>query len=365
MQIVISELPRLTAVNVDADQIVLDRWDDSAALQAQPVDQHGNDMAGATITWSSADETIAQVDNAGSVLTWLGGDVVLTVEATLDDRTVSNTVAVTVAVQQNSNCQVPTESPAQGAVAPPGLWDVRVLHTQFLPDGYSGSIMVGYQITLDADRDGDPDVLSHLHSPWYQGVGIPIVTGVRLWLNDGAGNFTDGTNAISGANSIPWAFPRDMAYADFDADGFTDVAVFQHGHEYAQNACGSEPGACPGGPNLLLTPQPGGLVDLAPGQLSPYDLHGFTHSGAAGDIDCDGDIDILESNWPSGDAPAPHRLQVNSGAGSFVSEESRLPDEILPDLGIAGTAFCDLDRDGDPDLVLTLPGAEAEGDPYG
>ncbi len=345
---------QLTSINLSQDTLTLDRWGDSVTISAQAVDQNGNNVSGATITWSSPDTDIASVDNSGEVRSWLAGDVDLTVEASMGGITVSETAAVTVAVQQNPNCQVPTEFPVKGPVAPPSLWDVRRVPTQFVPDGVGLDLSVGRQITLDVDRDGDPDLLSMTSGPEGQGVGIPIETVHRVWLNDGSGFFTDGTDAILGQNSIPWSAPRNMDYADFDADGFEDVVVFQQGWEFA--GCGTEPGDCPGGPNLLFLPQPGGLIDSAPTRLNPYDLNEFTHSGAIGDVDCDGDVDIFEANWGDETAGPVHNLQFNSGAGTFEENNSLLPDLLLSH-GISSSALCDLDRDGDPDLITSLPGS--------
>jgi len=343
---------QLTSISLSQSTLTLDRWDDSATISALAKDQFGNDVNGATITWTSPDTDIAAVDNTGNVTSWFAGDIDLTVEASMGGITVSETVAVTVAVQQNPNCQVPTEFPVKGPVAPPRGWDVRDVATQFGPDEFR----INYQITLDVDRDGDPDLLPMTFTVPNQGIGVPIFTAQRVWLNDGSGHFTDGTDAILGQNSIPWDSPRDMDYADFDGDGFEDVVVFQTGWE-REVTC-DNPGYCPGGPNLLFLPQPSGLIDSAPTRLSPYDTDGFTHSGAVGDVDCDGDIDIFEAVWVNPDAPGVHHLQLNSGVGTFVADDSLLPQELLdtPDMrSVSSSVLCDLDRDGDPDLVLSLP----------
>ena len=348
------EPPVLTSIQLSDNALVLDRWEDTATISATAVDQDGFEVPGASISWLSSDANVAAVDNSGNVSTWLGGDVTLTVEASKDGTTVNNTVDVTVAIQRNSSCTVPTEFPVQGPVNPPSRWDIRKLETQFFIPGAEG-IEVQRQITLDIDRDGDPDLLSAISTLTMQGVEVPISADQRVWLNDGSGHFSDGTEAILGQNTIPWDQPRNMNYADFDGDGFQDVVVFQQGWERDPIGCGP-PGSCLGGPNLLMLPQPGEFSDSAPSRLDPYDVDEFTHSGAIGDIDCDGDVDIFEAQWGG----SRHRLQINSGAGFFESDDSRLPQDLLSD-SISASTLCDLDRDGDPDLVISAPGPSDTG----
>lgn len=337
----------------------LDRWGDTLSLTAEALDDGGTPVVGASIAWSSSDPDVAAVDQTGQARSWAAGDALITAEASLSGQLlgVSETISVRVHVQQNAACEVPIESPVQGAVASPAYWDVRRVSTQFRPEGAVGQVQLATPIALDVDRDGDPDLLSMISTPENQGVGVPILTGTRIWLNDGGGYFSDGTADTLGQNDIPWGYPSNMAYADFDTDGFEDVVVFSTGWERSIE-CGApgEPDGCTGGPNLLFSPQPGGLRDSAPIRLSPYDTDGFTHSGTAGDVDCDGDIDIVEMQWPNQFAPGRHHLQINSGAGTFVANDASLPQTLFPEVSVSSSALCDLDRDGDLDLVTSIPG---------
>ncbi len=352
--------PVLSSIELSADSLVLDRWADGTSVTARGLDQDGREIGAVTIGWSSADDTIAAVTDDGAVTSWRGGDVDLTVSADYESVSLTRSVAVTVAVQRNPACDVPATLPGQGPVAPPGLWEVRRVDTQVVPQEATGAVWIGRQITLDVDQDGDADLLSMTHTEELLGIGVPIYSANRVWLNDGAANFSDGTDAILGQNVIPWNAHRNIEYADLDADGFRDAVVFQQGYEEAPEGCGA--GGCPGGPNLLLLPRPAGLADSAPSRLSPYDLDGFTHSGAVGDLDCDGDVDIIEMQWGNADADAPHHLQLNSGAATFAARDSSLPAEILPDNSVSASVLCDLDRDGDPDLVTRLPGESPPAD---
>lgn len=82
----------------------------------------------------------------------------------------------------------------------------------------------------------------------------------------------------------------------------------------------------------------------------------YTHQVALGDVDGDGDLDVLFANANAYDKPAagsavhPTRLLINDGAGVFTDEtEGRLD---LDPGWYRDADFCDLDGDGDDDLLL-------------
>jgi len=180
---------QLSSINVSQSTLTLDRWGDSVTISAQAVDQNGANVSGATITWSTPDANIASVDNTGKITSWMAGTVDLTVEASASGTTVTEMIAVTVTVQQNANCQVPTEFPVKGPVAPPVNWDVQNVNTSFAK-------FPAWSITLDVDDDGDQDLIidyTEQFTPW-----VFPASETHVWLNDGSGVFTDGTAAVMG-----------------------------------------------------------------------------------------------------------------------------------------------------------------------
>ncbi len=350
--------PQLTSINVSQSALTLDRWDDSVTISAQAVDQNGANVSGATITWSTPDANIASVDNTGKVTSWMAGTVNLSVEATLGGITVSETVAVTVAVQQNTNCQVPTEFPVKPPVAPPANWVVQDVNTDFF-DYVNGELQEVVNYALDIDSDGDLDLLI-VHSDFsvrlFGDPTTPVPSDARIYLNEGGGVFVDATAQML-LDPIPWDGPRWAKYADINGDGRRDVVAFQQGFEggdIGTGDCSLGGDYCPGAPNLILSPQPGGgLRELAPTNLNPYETEVFSHTGAVADVDCDGDIDILEPHWWG--RSGVHHLQINAGDGTFVAEDDRFPENPDPgEIAIPGSVFCDLDRDGDQDMVVAL-----------
>jgi hypothetical protein len=195
---------------------------------------------------------------------------------------------------------------------------------------------------LDVTGDGREDVVLVSFDPTKHRVGE-----TRVFENDGNATFVEIT-----ATALPGGFVPDGArrvlVADLDGDGKDDLYVAQTGFD---QGCG-QPGACPGAPDALLIQSGGVLANRAPTLLVPYELDGFTHAGAVGDVDGDGLNDIYQGRWPNADASAPVHLEMRRGA-SFQAEDDRLPADVRNGSAAYSSAlFCDVTGDGRPELVL-------------
>lgn len=84
--------------------------------------------------------------------------------------------------------------------------------------------------------------------------------------------------------------------------------------------------------------------DVSADALPQRDLEGFSMDAAAGDLDGDGDLDLLIAQ-----EYRPNILLLNDGRGGFTNESRRIPqtDRDSEDIAIA-----DFDRDGDLDVVV-------------
>lgn len=202
-----------------------------------------------------------------------------------------------------------------------GVWDAEVEHGK-----------IGIRFAADFDDDGDDDLL--LAGASYAPTGDSI--GVIL-LNNG-----DFTFSIADGERPRGVHPREVVMADFDGDGENDFFIADHGYDAPP---------FPGWHNQLILWTDEGYRD-ASDQL-PDDPDGFTHNAAAGDVDGDGDVDILVGNQNG-----PYFL-MNDGDAHFVADESPLPDPVVEGRGRTPWAvdLVDLDGDGYVDLVAGASGS--------
>ncbi|MEP7129865.1 MAG: VCBS repeat-containing protein [Sphingomicrobium sp.] len=204
---------------------------------------------------------------------------------------------------------------------------------------------------LDVDGDGDQDIVCAQFGPPAEFAGNPI----QILLNNGSGGFTDGTSIIFPSGAPLTFHPRGIAIADYNGDGRPDLFIADHGYDDvpyvgAQNT-------------LLLSSGVNGFVDATDRlpQVSDY-----SHSTTAGDIDGDGDIDILVMNTNGGTPPSgsltDSYILINDGTGNFVRHDDLLPTSVATRaFGSKYTSclFFDADGDGDQDLFLGAHGGES------
>ena len=186
----------------------------------------------------------------------------------------------------------------------------------------------------DFDADGDDDVLIAANDDSEE-LPVEASRGVIL-INDGDYSFT-----AAAGDSPSSVHPREALMADFNGDGGNDFFIADHGYD-------KHP--FPGWPNQLLLWTPEGYEDAS--DRLPDDS-GFTHNAAVGDIDGDGDVDILVANTISDDLEGPYLL-LNDGSARFSMDTERLPDRVRADDNYHAWAvdLVDLDGDGHADLLM-------------
>ncbi|MCP4537120.1 MAG: VCBS repeat-containing protein, partial [Chloroflexi bacterium] len=169
----------------------------------------------------------------------------------------------------------------------------------------------------DVDDDGDLDIVA---GNYYQNI---------LYLNDGNGIFDTARNF--GPNS---GLTESVALGDIDGDGDLDIVA------------GYRRGAYPevGGQNVIYLND--GLGDFAASRYLGIDLHD-TESIALGDIDGDGDLDIVAGNSRYHVFPAAQNvIYLNDGTGGLTVRTFGTGDD-----NTYSVALGDMDGDGDLDIV--------------
>jgi hypothetical protein len=190
-----------------------------------------------------------------------------------------------------------------------------------------------YAVTADLDGDGNLDLVMANGGGHF----VPQAPEPQaVYFGDGRGGF-----ALAVPNGFPASLVRQVAVADFDGDGRLDI-YFPAGYGSTDDQL---------------------WFQRAPRQFTndPAKIGALrSRAGAvhAGDIDGDGDIDIVLADWgthPNPDSSTPAsavtlRLYVNDGTGSF-SAGATLP---APEGSSATDVdLADIDGDFDLDIVLT------------
>jgi hypothetical protein len=169
----------------------------------------------------------------------------------------------------------------------------------------------------DIDGDGDVDLVLGNNGP------------ESVLVNDGAGGFADESFRVPAVADVT----QDVLLADVDRDGDPDLVV---ANEEA-------------GPNRLLMNDGRGVFALAPDAIPLRVQPEATRNADLGDVDGDGDLDLMFANVVVAGSSPQSRLLLNDGAGRFADATAdRLPVMTAASMD---AEFVDLDRDGDLDIV--------------
>ncbi len=153
-----------------------------------------------------------------------------------------------------------------------------------------------------------------------------------VYLNNGDGTLTNASATVVGGYS---GYVRQVAVADVDGDGNMDLYV---------------PAAWGAADKLFMGAGLGAFNDDAANRLPPG-LASYAGAARFGDVDDDGDLDLLVSDgWAQGAAYVAH-LYLNDGTGHFSDATGQLPSSAS---GSQPIDFDLADVDGDFDLDLYI-----------
>jgi len=190
-----------------------------------------------------------------------------------------------------------------------------------------GNIVLG-----DVDGDGDLDMLAPNYIGGNSNNTIPPRNVVNVRLNDGTGTFT--RHPVNADVTIPTT-SHFLATGDLDGDGDLDILT-----------TGVSSPTTPSVVNILLN-QGVHSGNFAPPASNASVSVPNVGTLVVGDLDGDGDVDFVASN------NSEVRLFLNNGNGSFAAPASNGAVPVSSGGGISSMALGDIDGDGDLDL-LTL-----------
>ncbi len=178
----------------------------------------------------------------------------------------------------------------------------------------------------DIDNDGDQDIVVANLGP------------TQLLLNDGNGKFTDASRSMLPAPPINIFddISTEIAFVDVNQDGRLDIFV--------TNEIPPIPDIGPGGAQnfLYLQNQDGIFIDASLDRLP--NIKNQSASFAFGDIDSDGDQDLIVANV------GQNQVLINDGNGFFTTETAlRISQQNTTSRAII---LIDVDRDKDLDLIV-------------
>ncbi len=153
----------------------------------------------------------------------------------------------------------------------------------------------------------------------------------RLYLNNRDGTFTEAARQ-AGVSDPNWGLGA--AFADIDNDGDLDLFV--------SNYVGTN--------GLYLNDGKGKFSNASERLRGTHE--GWGKGPTFGDIDHDGDLDLYE-----GDCKLANQLYLNDGKANLVDAADQQPLLKCETVRTKGTAFADLDNDGDLDLYVINWGA--------
>lgn len=188
----------------------------------------------------------------------------------------------------------------------------------------------------DYDNDGDIDMFLP------QAYGLPD----ELYRNNGDGTFTEVAAAV-GVAGLKEA--RCALWFDYNDDGWLDLFVaFDPDAPPGQPAANADPTTA--GNVLYRNDGDGTFTDVTPSAgdlgVNHFALPAMALGGvAAGDIDGDSDLDLYLSCWNCQNA-----LYRNNGDGTFT--ERAVAARVASPSHSWAPMFCDIDRDGDQDLLV-------------
>jgi hypothetical protein len=234
----------------------------------------------------------------------------------------------------------PAEVPEAHVIAPAKFASARALPklVDVAPAlGLDRYARAGGVVLDDLTGDGFLDVLTSTFDP---------AKALRLYRADANGTFSDVTAAAGLSGQLGGLR---LVHGDVDNDGLLDVLVLRGG---GLGRDGEMPNS------LLRQVEPGVFRDVT--KQAGIEIFAPARTACFADIDRDGDLDLFigyesEVDAASGKVKYPSKLWRNEGKAKFTDVTAAAG--IVSTGACAGAAFGDANRDGFPDLFVSMADA--------
>jgi hypothetical protein len=175
----------------------------------------------------------------------------------------------------------------------------------------------------------------------------------ELWLNNGSGYFSRDTQGRLPSSTRYGHF--ELSIADIDANGMNDI-IFGNMAVIITGPGGPEPIDTLSGQLACFRNLGNGYFVDETSLRMPGPITRSTRDLAVGDVDNDGDYDILDVGFFWGNSDPQVRLLLNNGTGYYSVAAAALPQNLVG--WFNDSRFARLNADNLPDLFMTkvLPG---------
>jgi hypothetical protein len=209
-----------------------------------------------------------------------------------------------------------------------------------------GAVLVTDFKTLDLDNDGLKDIL--IASALFEDDKFVDEVMPLLWLKNTGTGFELGDKTIF-PDTHARILPFNIHVADFNNDGQEDIFLPSVGYDGYP---------FPGEANLLLLSNSNGKYEDVSINNPNFDYLGYTHGSDIGDINNDGNIDIVTNDTCADQNISGTRILINDGKGAFTRANIKNTEAYVSPATFQKfcpgwqVALIDLNNDGYDELVM-------------